>query len=727
MTGAGTFNPSAGLLAAGSYSVTLRSFSSGTGNGFQDNVLGGPLDGKDQGNPGVNYVYTFSVSAPPASVGIPDFARGPSNTDLMFLPTSIGNGNTFNLIYTNTSGAPSTGTATITFSTVAATLQQNIQSALNALSQIGTTSGAGNGAVVINNPTTMATAGANVLVTFQNTSYFITSTGQMLSSTTSGVLISLASINVPNNLTSAGIPVALSNGQNITSVTFTLQYDPTLLHITGAVSKIAGASFTASITEVGHTGTAVLSLSSPTKISLVTSALTIGSLLATVPFGATATYGAKQLLHFTNMSMTNTAGTSVPLTNQDAVEVAAYFGDVNDTGLGFNVNGAVAAIGAVASLSANTITQTLPGFTAFPELDPVIIGSVSQQGGSIVPSDTTTINRQVTSGQPAIPWLPVGVAAVTVGPDPVLSVPTNLVAIPGSTVTVPVNIDTAHPEGSTGMVRAELALSFDPKVFEVSAADVQLGSVPEAGTGWHLQAQVNEATGQIGVWIYSNTAIESILGGSVVTIAMRVRDNAPSGATGLSIVPWVNPTDGVRAYQTSVGDAESSFLLHPATTPMGSEPGTPGSVLIAGLSQLQDEASVLANEPSKRNLVESESVDISVSSAVMEHVPSSLKLAAQLVGDGQSMQPNAILTSDAMDQTRVNRIRDFAFLQAPTGWDQAAEWLPDDYLAFLDQFARQWQRSGMLSELDQDPSNTEGDNLAGLETLFAGAPRKQTH
>jgi hypothetical protein len=210
---------------------------------------------------------------------------------------------------------------------------------------------------------------------------------------------------------------------------------------------------------------------------------------------------------------------------------------------------------------------------------------------------------------------------------------------------------------------------------------------------------------------------------------MRVRDNAPAGATGLSIVPWVNPTDGVRPYQTSVGDAQSSFLLHPAATPMGSEPGAPGSVLIAGLSRLEGEASVLVNDPAKPNLVESESVDISASSAlgsaIME-LPSNLKVAAQLVSAGQPMQPNAILISDAMDQTRVNRVRDFAFLQAPTVWGQGAEWLPDDYLAFLDQFARQWQRSGILAELDEDPSTTDGDDLGGLETLFAGAPKKTT-
>jgi hypothetical protein len=197
-----------------------------------------------------------------------------------------------------------------------------------------------------------------------------------------------------------------------------------------------------------------------------------------------------------------------------------------------------------------------------------------------------------------------------------------------------------------------------------------------------------------------------------VTIAMHVRDNAPVGVTGLSIVPWVNPTDGVRSYQTSVGDAQSGFLLHPAATPSGTEPGAPGSVLIAGLSRLEGEASVLANEPAKPNLVESESVDISASSALgsaIIELPYSLKVAAQLVADGQPMQPNAILISDAMDQTRVNRVRDFAFLQAPTAWGQAAEWLPDTYLAFLDQFARQRQRSDILAELNEDPSNTEGD------------------
>ena len=46
---------------------------------------------------------------------------------------------------------------------------------------------------------------------------------------------------MPNNVVGEGIPVSLSNGDNVTSGTFTLQFNPSLLSISGAVSKIAGA------------------------------------------------------------------------------------------------------------------------------------------------------------------------------------------------------------------------------------------------------------------------------------------------------------------------------------------------------------------------------------------------------------------------------------------------------------------------------------------------------
>ena len=496
----GVFNPASGVLSAGNYTLTLRSFAGSSG--FQD-ALNAPLDGTNSGG-GANFRLTFAVAAPSIAVGIPDFARGPSNTDALFLPSTLTNGSTFALSYTNPAATPTTGTATVIFSTTAATLNSNIQNALSLgglATQIGFNGGTPNSVVVVTNDNA---AGANVLVTFQ--SALASATNQLLSSSTPGVTIGLANINVANNLPGTGIPIGLSNGQGVTSGTFTIQYNPSLLNITGAVSKIAGASFTI-VSNTG--GTLVLSLSSPTSISATTSAITIGSLLATVPLSATSTYGAKQLLHFSNEQLAGTGG-AIAVTGADAVAVAAYFGDVTDLGGPLALNDA-SLVGTVAGQVPNTAAQTIPGFPAFANLDPIIIGDVSLQG-IVNSTDAGAMTQQVGgTAKITIPYAPIGLPVTPVGPDPILSVPTDLAASPGGTVVVPVNIDTARPQGSTGMVDAILALTYDPKVFDVSAADVQLGTVPESGSGWQLKTEVNSQTGIIGVELYSTNPIQSRL------------------------------------------------------------------------------------------------------------------------------------------------------------------------------------------------------------------------
>jgi len=718
----GTFNPGNGLLAAGNYTATLRSFSAGS-SGFQD-ALGSMLDGNNSGNPGANFVFTFSVSAPPVAVGIPDFARGPSNTDALFLPSTIGNGNTFNLIYTNPNTAPTTGTATVTYSTIAATLQANIQSALNALPQIGTGIGnVPNAAVVINNPLTIAAQGANVLVTFQN-SYFVTATSQVLSSTTPGVTIALASINAANNEAGNGIPVALSSGLSVTSGSFTLQYDPTLLTISNAVSKIAGASFTlVSNTVSGHSGTAVLSLSSPSSISSTTTAITLGSLLATVPLSAASSYGAKQLLHFSSEQLNGTAG-AIPVTNQDGVQVAAYLGDVTDTGGPFSLQDAT-GISAVAGGIASPVAQTIPGFAVFPNLDPAIIGGVSL-AGAVSFGDASLMNQQLVSAQAKIPYAPIGLPITTVGPDPTLSVPTDLVAAPGGTVIVPVNIDTARPQGSSGMVDAILALTYDPNVFDVSATDVQLGTVPGGGGGWKVQAEVNAQTGLIGIELYSNTPILSTVGGSLVTIAMHVRETAPMGTTGLTLVPDVDPTGGVRVYLTQVSDAQGAFVLHQALTPLGMEPGEPGQLTITGqgpavsgqpvLFGSQLESVPVSGPAGRTSSFEVQQTAASVigtanSSALaldfIEQVFGDFGKAGQIVQDGELVQPGPLLNWDSSD-TAPRGVRDLALMQGAAVAEQR-DWVGESCLlgsdaALLD---------GATSGLD------DGADIAGLEFFFA--------
>jgi hypothetical protein len=398
----GSFNPTSGLLAAGKYTVTLRtSLSSGTG--FQDS-LGVPLDGNNTGGAGSNYVTTFTVSAPPVAVGIPDFAAAPSNTDALFLPSTIGDGGTFDLTYGNHAAA----TATVTFSTAPAILQSNIQNALNALPQIGTTGTIPNAVVLVINDTKN---GANVQVTFQNA--LATATNQLLTSDTPGVSVGLTTINVPNNVPGNGIPVALSSGLNVTSASFTLEYNPAILNITGAVSKIPTASFTVITTLHSATSaTAILSLSSPTAISSNSSAITIGSLLASVPISATAGYGSMQLLHFNSEQLNGTAG-PITVTGQDAVQVVAYFGDASGTGGPLSLAD-VNALAAAANLIPNTVLQTLPGFSAFPTLDPVIIGDVALQNlGGIVSTDVSAINQELISLKTAIPYAPIGLASAT--------------------------------------------------------------------------------------------------------------------------------------------------------------------------------------------------------------------------------------------------------------------------------------------------------------------------
>jgi len=743
----GTFNPGSGLLSAGNYTVTLRSYSASTTNGFLDS-LGGALDGTDQGNPGVNYVYTFSVSAAPTAVGIPDFARGASNTDAVFLPTTIGNGNTFNLVYTNPNTSPATGTATVTFSTIGATLQANIQAALNALPQIGL--GAGNvpNAVVVVNSPLISNGVANVQVTFQN-SGFVTATNQLLSSTSpTPVTFSLANINAANNIAGNGIPLALSNSQNVTSGSFTLQYNPTLLSITGgakgaALNAIAGSTFTVTPTINNATSaTAVISFSSPSKISSTTASLTLGSLLATVPFSATASYGAKQLLHFSSEQLNTTASSNIAVTNQDAVEVAAFFGNVSGNDVPFSSSGDQPLIGVVGNESFNAALDTLPGFSAFPNLDPIIIGGVSQAGQPAITNsgDAGTMLKELTTPQPAIPWLPAGLPMNTMGPDPTLSVVDGgqwTVASGRWTVIVPVNIDTARPQGSTGMVEAVLALTYNPNIFDVSAADVQLGTVPEGGSGWQLKTEINAQAGLIGVELYSNTPIQSALGGSLVTIAMHVRGEpgvltpgvAPT--TALTLVPYVDPAGGPRMYQTSVADNQAEFVIHMES---GQRPAD-GTTAPDNALDIEHRTSNIGPgvDIAHRTSRIEPTPDLgpspnSLSGAVVEQVfgDPAQPAAYSLPPTAYSfVPPSAVLTSES-DEQATNAIRDLALLQAPFAMSQPS-WLSDDSLAYLGQSSRRLllTPNADLLAADGGSSEPDWDDFSALEALSAGEARPQ--
>src|SRR5262249_26579009 len=145
------------------------------------------------------------------------------------------------------------------------------------------------------------------------------------------------------------------------------------------------------------------------------------------------------------------------------------------------------------------------GYAAYQTLDPIIVEGVDGNT-SVTTGDVNLVNR-VAAGlttAPQIPTVP-GLTITSTGPDPSLSIPADVQVLPDGTLRVPVDIDDPRPAGSSGLTEATLALTYDPRTYSASAADVQLGSVPLSGNGWRVTAQVNAATGQIGIELFSTT------------------------------------------------------------------------------------------------------------------------------------------------------------------------------------------------------------------------------
>jgi Cohesin domain len=147
--------------------------------------------------------------------------------------------------------------------------------------------------------------------------------------------------------------------------------------------------------------------------------------------------------------------------------------------------------------------------------------------------------------------------------DPTLSIPAALHVGADDTVTVPVNIDDAHPAGSTGLIRGQLALTYDPRLFTVSAADVHLGSVLAGGIGWTLGVSINQTTGEIAITFSSTTPISGPVGGSLVIIDLHAITSDASAAVPVALVASVNPT-GQQVVTTELEDAQGTFTLTPA-------------------------------------------------------------------------------------------------------------------------------------------------------------------
>jgi hypothetical protein len=197
------------------------------------------------------------------------------------------------------------------------------------------------------------------------------------------------------NQADIGYPLYLKDSTGtVTSVLVTLNYNPALLTVTG----VSGAGVT--LLGASTPGHALLQYSGP---ALKPGSQTpIGYLLASVPAGTTANpvpYRAEDLLHLTNVSVN---GGAIPVVAGDGLHLVAYVGDADGNG-SYSSNDAV--------LITRVALQSDKGFSAYPLVDPVIVGDTD--GSGFIPADAALQVNEAGVGYPtstlANPPVPAGV------------------------------------------------------------------------------------------------------------------------------------------------------------------------------------------------------------------------------------------------------------------------------------------------------------------------------
>ncbi len=366
-----------------------------------------------------------------------------------------------------------------------------------------------------------------------------------------------------------GIPLTLYNAANVTDVTFSLTYNPALFNITGTLSGNASEATDAAatltlVTNAGGVATFHYADTNP-QAATASAPLVLGDLVAMVPAGTGAAalglYQTKELLQLGNVVIDQ--GAVAGAVSANGVHVNAYLGDVNGDKV----------IDGLDKLNADNVAQGRgTGFSAFVQLDPVIIGDVAGDL-SIDAGDVSALDSYVAQLHPAqLPLPPTQLPATNpnyVNPssihspsaaDPTLNLVTRSLTALGAPV-VAVMIDHPDPEGSTGLTSVTLALTYDPALLSVTPADITLGSIPNGGSGWQLSAVVDQATGQIGIQLYSATPITLNQPGSLVNIAFE----SSGASTGVSprliqLVDSVTPHG--QWFNTGVADAQGADGEH---------------------------------------------------------------------------------------------------------------------------------------------------------------------
>jgi autotransporter-associated beta strand protein len=321
------------------------------------------------------------------------------------------------------------------------------------------------------------------------------------------------SVNVP--ATATGLPISISDAAGVVKVGLQLTFDPELFDLT-AVVLAAGmpADWTVSA-DLTVAGQANITASGST--ALPTGTRNVVALTAEVPLEAP--YGSAQVLRLGAVQLNDGA---IAAHGENAFHKVAYFGDTSGSR---SYSGLDAAYIARVAVDLNT------GFDAYELADPIVIADATGNG-SLSSLDASFVARKAIGLTAAmIPDLPGTLPPLVLGgPDPMVRMPTGVIAQPGATLNLPVTIQDA-----TGLLSADLRIDYNTVHLNEANSDIKRGSL---APNWTLIVNADDALGRIRLTMYHTTPL-AISDGNLLDVAYHNPPSAP-GFTPLDLEGQLN-------------------------------------------------------------------------------------------------------------------------------------------------------------------------------------------
>jgi hypothetical protein len=194
-------------------------------------------------------------------------------------------------------------------------------------------------------------------------------------------------------------------------------------------------------------------------------------------------------------------------------------------------------------------------------LDPMIVGDITGNGS--ITSQDVSYGLQLGVGIP-VAEVPTPLPTVSLtqgGPDPKLSIPQNLVASPGESLIIPVDIDSIVNLTGNGLASADLVIYYDPQVFDITEAT--LGTLV-TNRGWLISSRINPLAGRIDLSLASRNPLEGVFRGQLAQLHATVKPGARAGAAAINLAA----TSRTRTTQLN----EGFLTLIPAPTDAANDP-----------------------------------------------------------------------------------------------------------------------------------------------------------